>query len=860
MLQIKSVFINFEDFPMGIDEDITLTWYAQSDKKNVILEKCRVVMYDEKRIYYDTGKVSHTDDIHISLEQAGCVSLHEYFIRVRIWDNSGGDSGWSEPAGFTTGILKEYEWKADMISAETVNDSGNSSSEYLYKEIDIKKNIKKAYACVSAWGLYELFINGRKAGDVQLAPGWTSYHRHLLYQMYDITELLNKGKNTAGILLGAGWYKGVMGPYLNRNNYGSCTAAICQIKVRYENDDEEIYITDGSWKARRGPVIFSEIYNGEIYDARKEYSGDADQEENSLKVYTCALDSKILKAQYGACVKVMEEVAVQRVFVTPKGELVADMGQNLAGRPVIRSKAWTGAEYELQCFETLDADGNVYTDNLRTARQTIIYRCKDDGEFIYTPHFTFQGFRYIHIKAWPGEMNPSDLYAQVLYSNMRRTGYFCSSNEMLNRLHRNIVWSLKSNFIDVPTDCPQRDERMGWTGDAQIFCSTACFLMGADRFYRKWLDDLKCDQKEDGRVPHVIPDIVTNTKVTGFLRQGTDSAAAWADAAVIIPWQLYLSYGDIEVLENQYPSMKKWVDFIYRHSDGAVWKYKLQFGDWVALDAEEGSYFGATSTEYVSSVYYLVSTRLLYSTAELIGKTNDYEKYRKLYTDNLKDFQKRYFNGEGKLLITTQTAAVLALYFELFPKKSRDILVDQLEGFLKEHGGHLVTGFVGTPYICFALSRNGAQKEAYELLMREDFPSWLYQIKKGATTIWEHWDGVKEDGTFWDPHMNSFNHYSYGAIGDWMYKELLGIKPDERKPGYKHFYVYPYIPEGLEFVKGSYHSRYGEIKVKWEKTGKKIRLELTVPVNTTAYVGIQNNEKIDREVGSGEYEFIYQLQ
>ena len=859
MLKITDIFINSEKFPIGIDEDLDITWCAKSDKENVILKKCRVILYDDDKVYCDITETAEMSRVRIPLIDAGYDSLKKYNIKLKIWDETGDASEWFESAGLITGILREEEWTAEMISAESEADKEFSGSEYFYKKFNLKGKIKAAYACVSAWGLYELYINGNKAGDALLTPGWTSYHKHLCYQMYDITDMLSEGDNLIGILVGAGWYKGLMGPYLNRNNYGAYTGAICQIKVVYADNNEELLTTDSTWEAVGGPVVFADIYNGEIYDARQEFNEAEIKERDIRSVRRCDFKKDSLKSQYGARVKAMEEMKIKRIFRTPKGELVADVGQNFAGRPVISSKAWTGAKYELQCFEILGPDGNVYTENLRTARQTIVYYCKDDQPFVYAPHFSYQGYRYIYIKEWPGEVKKEELFNQVLYSSMRQTGTFLSSDKLLNKLHDNILWSLKSNFVDIPTDCPQRDERMGWTGDAQIFCSTACFLMDTENFYRKWLTDLRADQKDDGGIPHVIPDIVSGVKVNGFLSRGADSAAAWADAVSIVPWQMYLSYGDIRILDEQYEAMKKWVEFVHRHAEGVIWKYKLQFGDWVALDAEEGSYFGATPVEYVSAVYYLESVRILYSAAKLLGVKNDYHIYRNLYDRNLEDFQRIFFDEKGTLKVHTQTAVVQALYFHLFPDGSREKLVCQLKNLLEDRRGHLVTGFTGTPYICFALSRNGEQEEAYRLLMRKDFPSWLYQVEKGATTIWEHWDGVKEDGTLWDPHMNSFNHYSYGAIGDWMYKELLGIRPDESMPGYKHFYIYPYIPDNLISVQGSYFSRYGEIKVSWKKEMQTVKLSVCIPVNTTADIGIQNIDGSDKQVGSGTYEFVYYL-
>lgn len=860
MIWIKNVFINHMRTPMGLCEDFLVTWHAESGRRNTMLGRYRLIIYDESGVCLDTGIKSGGNFAAVKLESFSARSLHKYYVKVRIWDEQEQNSEWSAPEAFFTGILDPDEWEASFITAETKDDAEKSASEYVYKRISVKAAVRRVTVCASALGLYTLYINGKRRTETELAPGWTSYHKHLLYQTYDVTDTVACGENEIGLLVGAGWYKGVMGPYLQRNHYGVLTAALCQIRVEYEDGTTEVFGTDESWCAKEGPVTFSEIYDGEIFDARKNGICRCAEEVKELPVRRLDVDKCILWAQPGGWVRVMETIRPVRIFTTPKGETVADMGKNIAGRPEIRAKACRGAKFELQCFEILDNDGNVYTDNLRTAKQTIIYYSRDDSEFVYTPHFTFQGFRYIYVKSWPGGLTAESIRGQVLYSSMEQTGYFETSDTMLNRLNENILQSLKGNFVDVPMDCPQRDERMGWTGDAQIFCSTACFLMDTYSFYRKWLVDLRCDQKENGGIPHVIPDIVTGTEVRGFLRQGTDSAAAWADAATLIPWKLYTVYGDESIIFEQYASMKKWVDFMRKRARGAVWSYKLQFGDWVALDAQEGSYFGATPNEYVSAVYYLVSTQILYRAAQVVGEETDYCTYQKLYEKNLEDFRRRYFTEEGRLNIDTQTAVVLALYFKLAPKEYTAGLVEQLKNLLDKYKGHLVTGFVGTPYICFALSENGAEKGAYDLLKREDMPSWLYQITKGATTIWEHWDGLKEDGTLWDPHMNSFNHYAYGAIGDWMYKVLLGVREDSDAPGYRHFSVCPYIPENLEHVKGSYTSVYGEIAVSWKQREGKVYLDVLIPVNTTADIGLHNIGIQDKNVGSGTYEFVYSLE
>ena len=445
---------------------------------------------------------------------------------------------------------------------------------------------------------------------------------------------------------------------------------------------------------------------------------------------------------------------------------------------------------------------------------------------------------------------------------------------LLNQLHHNFLWGLKSNFLDVPTDCPQRDERLGWTGDAQIFCRTATYLMNTYTFYKKWLRDLEVDQTPEGGVPHVIPNIEEGrTDGNWLLRQGPHSAAAWADAAIINPWTMYLMYGDKEILKKQYNSMKGWIDFMRAHAVDYIWNYKLQFGDWVALDAEEGSYFGATPNDLTCTAYYAYSTGLFVQMAKALGKEDVAAEYEELYHKIVKKFQETFFDAEGNMTAQTQTAHIVALYFQLTPEKYITKTVEGLKRLLDKENGHLVTGFVGTPYFCHALSQNHALKEAYDLLLKEDFPSWLYQVKKGATTIWEHWDGLKDDGSMWSADMNSFNHYAYGAIGEWMYRAMAGIEADPEHPGFKHAILYPRIGGSLKYTAGKYHSIYGDVGVKWEVQGKQITLTVQIPVNTTAEIRldqakavlesdgltfIREADYMTAEAGSGTYHIAFE--
>lgn len=882
MLEITKIHINYQTNPEGIEAVEQIGWKLKSDTFNVVQAAYEYQIAEDdryKKMAAASGRVESEESVHVTsgLERLALNSHSRYYIRVRAWSTDGEASGWKE-GSFITGILKTEEWKAQFITAEKDAEKEESRAYYYRREINIERKIKSAYAYVTALGLYHFYVNGTRVGEDEFTPGWTSYNKHLLYQTYDITACLEDGANVIAGLAGPGWYKGDIGSLRARNHYGDKTAFFCQIEVEYEDGVRECFYTDETWKCRISPIRFSEIYDGEIYDARQECrgwnkAGCADQGWNHVCAVTYPLE--ILKAQGGGRVKKIQEIAVKNMFHTPQGDLVIDFGQNLTGWVEFRIKGKKDEIAELICFETLDAEGNVYLDNLRTARQTIRYICSGKDEETFHPNFSYQGFQYIRIVSYPGKPEPEDFKAWVLHTGMEQTGKMECSNPDLNQLFHNILWGMKGNFLDVPTDCPQRDEHLGWTGDAQIFCRTATYLMDTYTFYSKWLRDVEADQTKEGGIPHVVPDIWTGKPVQGkIFEQGTHSAAGWGDAAVIVPWTLYQMYGDTTVIKRQYRCMKSWIEFMRKHARNNIWNYKLQFGDWVALDAEEGSYYGATPIDLTCTAYYAYSTELFSKMAGIIGETEDEITYRKLYEEIKETYQKNFLGKDGRLKVQTQTAQIISLYFRLLPESSREKAVCDLIGLLQKEGGHLVTGFMGTPYICHALSENGHTKKAFELLLKEDFPSWLYQVKQGATTVWEHWDGKRPDGSMWSPAMNSFNHYAYGAVGEWMFRAMAGIECSEAGPGFKEIIIRPHIGGNLKYVKTSYESIYGRIRTQWDCEGSEVRLKIEIPCNTRALICISHVKKIKKEgslqfkekdtemqaqCGSGVYEILYEI-
>lgn len=886
MLAVENVTLNYERSLAGCETLPVFGWAISSSLRNVVQRSWRLqlatsVSFDDP--CYDSGDIHDDRSNNVVLPAFVCAHSTRYYVRVRITDNHGQSSDWSPVASFITGLPAEA-WQGEFISAETPQDKAESKGTLLRHEFTLPQgaDIVSAVVHASALGLYQLWLNGEKVGCDELAPGWTSYHHHLLYQTWDVTERLREGTNAIGAMVGAGWYKGDMSFNRYRNYYGEQTGFICHLVVTLRDGSQQVIASDGRWLGSDSAILFSEIYDGEIYDAQLEQRGWSEPgfaAQGWRAVNVLPADRAVLQPQTACPVQEIERLTPRALFTTPKGETVLDFGQNLSGWVEFCVRGEAGDNVSLRHFEVLDAEGNVYLDNLRTAKQRIDYTLRGDGEERYHPHFTFQGFRYVMIERWPGTPTLDDFTAVVLHSAMTPTGHIETSNAELNQLHHNILWGLKGNFVDIPTDCPQRDERLGWTGDAQIFCRTASYLMQTHTFFAKWLEDLAHDQTPEGGVPHVIPDILTGKCDNDrFLSHGrTHSSAAWADAAVINPWTLYLMYGDTQTLARQYQSMKAWVEFMRANAVDNMWSWKLQFGDWVALDAREGSYFGATPNELTCMAYYALSTQLLAKSAKVLGHMEDAERYTALHASIVDSFHREFFTPNGRLAARTQTAHILALYFQLVPEAYRERTVQTLLTLLEEQDGHLVTGFVGTPYFCHALSENGQADAAWQLLMKEDFPSWLYQVKAGATTIWEHWDGVKPDGTMWSPDMNSFNHYAYGAIGEWLYRAAAGINTEEAAPGFKRSVLHP-IPGGnIQWLKARYASVYGDIGVHWAlepaKGGQTVTLDVEIPPNTCSTLVLDGahtlleTDGIDfapvaegyrAQVGSGRYRVIFQ--
>ncbi|WP_225884245.1 family 78 glycoside hydrolase catalytic domain [Lacticaseibacillus mingshuiensis] len=770
-----------------------------------------------------------------------------YAVVVTLVDETG--QTWRDTAEFFTGTTwDEAAWvtcAADPTEAE---------GEFLFsRTVQPEKPVASALLYASARGLYEFYADGEKIGADLLTPGWTSYSHAIQYQVYDVTAALaGGGPVRLDARLANGWYLGMLTWDKHPHFYGDEKSLIAKLVVTYTDGTRAVVATDETWLTAPGPIVSSELYDGEVIDGRQANAdfltrGDRTGWQAATVVEA---DKAVLTPQRDQPCQVTETVGVQRVFTSPNGAVTLDFGQNLVGRVRVDLAHLLPAgetALSLHHAEVLDPAGNAYFGNLRKAKQLLVLPHATPNDGAAWTHFTFQGFRYVVVEAnRPLVLDPRAFSAEVVQTAMPRTGYFTCNDMMLNRLFDNIVWGQRGNFVDVPTDCPQRDERLGWTGDTQVFASTGLFNFDSAAFYRKWLADLASDQLENGGVPAVIPDVITP------LSPETNSSAAWGDAAVIVPWQVFLFTGDRTVLEDQYESMAAWIAF---NNQAGPTPYTgnqgFHYGDWVALDVP-GSNFGATPHPYLACCFHRYTTEIMRQTARELGRTDDAAGYADL-RDGIDDyFQKTYCDGDEST-VQTQTAQVLALKMMRLSEGQRAAIAKRLNSLVVNNNTHLNTGFVGTPYLLEALSENGYPETAVALLRQEDFPSWLYSVRQGATTIWEHWDGIRQDGTLWSDTMNSFNHYAFGAVGDWIYRHLVGIDQMIGLSGFTQVQVAPLIKaSGLRDVSGSYQSVAGKIAVAWANQDGAVVMRVQIPTGCHAEIVLFDARpgSLDRGLGS----------
>ncbi len=833
-MKLYDLRIEYDKQPIGLTvEKPRFSWKLKSDNSNTMQAGYRIIVKktDDENVVWDSNEVKSDTSIHVEYDGEKLLDETEYSVAVSVTDNHGETA--EAEAFFETGVFDAESLKAKMITHDF--DSENTSCPVFYKKFDIDKKVSRARAYVTAHGVYEMTVNGEKAGDYRMAPGWTSYNKRLQYQVYDITELINK-ENEVEITVANGWYKGIFGFDLRPDRYGDKVGAFAELHIFYEDGTCEKICTDESWNVKESEILSSEIYMGEAVDTTRTDAKTGNVREKDF-------DKSVLVSQENEPVRVTERIEAKEVFTDTQGNILADFGQNLTGVVELNIKGEKGQKVVIRHAETLDKNGVFYPETLRKAVSVDEYVLNGESQ-ILSPKFTFHGFRYIKIEGID-DPKPEMFTALVIHSDMEVTGSFESSNKKVNQLYSNVTWSFRDNFLDVPTDCPQRDERLGWMGDAQVFSWTASEIRNTARFYSKWMKDVAADSSLEKGVPHVVPDIM-----------GQYSSSAWSDAAVIIPWVVYQTFGDSKILSDSWKCMHEWVDYIKNHcGENGLWQSGFQYGDWLALDKEEMvDRIGATDRYMIANAYYLYVTDLVKKTARVLGYKDAEKKYADLYEDTLEAFRNEYYTSTGRIVSETQTGEVISLFFDLAREKDRKRILEALVSNISAHKNHLVTGFVGTPYLCHVLSDNGEHELAATLFMREDYPSWLYAVNKGATTIWERWNSITPDGDFDESGMNSLNHYAYGSIADWMFRKISGIS--QLEPGYKRFRVQPMLVKGIHDSVRTFETMYGTIESHVSCRNGRIKVKVVVPANTTAEIILPEKQDV-LAVGSGTYEYEY---
>ncbi|MFJ9084491.1 family 78 glycoside hydrolase catalytic domain [Streptomyces sp. NPDC102384] len=754
-----------------------------------------------------------------------------------------------------------HHWTAQVVSPRPSRPAavdGARPAALLRGEFTVRSAVRSARLLVTALGVYELELNGATVGDHVLAPGWTSYrHRHR-YQTFDVTALVREGRNAWGAHLADGWYRGMLGfNGGNRDIYGERTGLVAELHIEYADGSTDTVITGDDWSWHPGPVLAAGLYEGEEYDARHEQVGFSEPDFDAAAwqpVDVLDFDTSVLFPADSPPVRRTQLLAPVAVTTSPSGRTILDFGQNLVGRLRLRVRGEAGRTVTVRHAEVLEG-GELCTRPLRHATATDRYTLRGDpaGEE-WEPRFTFHGFRYAEVEGWPDEPGPGDITAVVLHSDLRRTGWFSCSDDALNRLHENVTWGMRGNFVDVPTDCPQRDERLGWTGDVQVFAPTAAFLYDVRDFLRSWLRDLAADQGEDERgIPPVFsPDIPVRIPVP--VPPGNPPMAGWCDAAVIVPWVLYERYGDTGVLRAQYASMCAWVDAVDRIAGpGHVWGEGFQFGDWLDPTAPADDPGRAmTPSTLVATAYFAHSARLLAEAAEVLGEKDDAARHHALADAVRAAFIDRFHAGGGRLTEETQTAYALALCFRLLDDDTdRATAGQRLADLVAARGHRIGTGFLGTPLVCDALTDTGQLDSAYSLLTQRACPSWLYQVDMGATTVWERWDSMLPGGGINPGEMTSFNHYALGAVADWIHRTVAGLAP--AAPGYRRLLIRPRPGAGLTWARAEHDTPHGRVETSWQLTGTTLLVDLLVPPQVTALVDLPGMD--DVEVGPGRHSF-----
>lgn len=771
-------------------------------------------------------RVESNDQVLVPWPAPELESRESAAVRVRVSD--GVDwSGWSEASTVEAGLLNPSDWRADFVSPVEIGAAG-MPAPILSGVLELPADVTKARLYATAHGIYVPTVNGQRIDDTVLAPGWTSYGKRLRYQTYDVTSLLRQGTNSLDVLLGNGWYRGRLGFENKSAIYGDRLAVLAQLEVTTVDGAFHVFLSDGSWAARNSHIIADDLYDGQCTDLRDQAGFSV---AGSSAVEVIPADHALLVAPEGPAIRPIDVLPALSVSTSPSGKTLVDFGQNLVGWVRLRTHDLPeGSEVVIQHAEVLEND-ELCTEPLRSAKATDTFVLAGAEEETLEPSLTLHGFRYAEVTGVP-DLRVEDIEAIVIGSDLKRTGWFSSSDKLLNRFHENVNWSIRGNFVDVPTDCPQRDERLGWTGDIQIFAPTASFLYDLGGFLGSWLRDLAAEQLPDGSVPHVVPDVIHSD----FTNAPT---AAWGDAAVLIPWTLYQGTGNRQILEQQYSSARKYVDKVASLAGAdMVWTGGFQYGDWLDPSAPpEDAARAKTDPDVVATAHLARSAEVLAHTAAVLGHDEDAATYCKLSEEVRAAFARSYVTPAGRILSDTQTAYAMALEWALLPSEDqRHEAGRRLADLVRISGFRISTGFVGTPLVCDALTAAGEVDVAYRLLLQTGCPSWLYPVTMGATTVWERWDSMRPDGSVNPGGMTSFNHYALGAVADWLHRTVAGLAP--AAPGYRKITVQPRPTASLTHASARHLTPYGEAYVQWRRADGNLTLEVTVPVGATAEVHV----------------------
>lgn len=829
--------------PLGLDQSRPrLSWALESKARGkrqtayqVIASSSREGLIAAQANLWDSGQVRSDESLGITYPQS-LVSRQRVWWKVRVWDEADQVCDWSEPALWEMGLLEPNDWQANWLELDQGELRDQEPSPLFRKGFSVHGPIRQARLYATARGVYEARINGAKVSETVLNPGWTEYRVRIQYQTYDVTALLQAGENALAASLGDGWYCGQLGWTLapkHTRHYGNRPQFLAQLEIEYADGQHETIVTDGSWRARTGPILHADLYHGEHHDARLEQPGwDAPHFDDAgwQAPPVHGRDAVKLVADRAEPIRTLETFTPVTISEHAPGSLIVDFGQNLTGWVRLEVQGPAGSEVRLRFAEILEPGGGIYTENLRSARQTDTFVLSGNGLEVFEPRFTFHGFRYVEVSGYPGTLEPHAITARFVGSDTPLTGTFSCSNELVNQLQRNIVWGQRDNFLSIPTDCPQRDERLGWLGDAQAFVRTASFNADVAAFFSKWMVDVVDAQSPEGAFSDVAPRLVDEA----------DGAPAWADAGVIVPWTMYLQYGDARMLEQHWSALERYMGYIAEGNPNHLRRERLNnnFGDWLAVDGDNPTdAFGSrTPKDLLATAYWAYDADLMSRIAGVLGRSSDAARYLQLFERIKRAFNEAYVHSDGSLEGDTQTAYVLALHMNLLSDEGREQAVAHLVRALERRDWHLTTGFVGVGYLCPVLTRAGRNDIAYRLLLNETYPSWGYSIRQGATTIWERWNGWTEHAGFEDPGMNSFNHYSLGSVGQWLYQEVAGLDTDATRPGFKHAIIHPKPGGGLTHAKAEYQSVRGTFLSAWQLEPNRFSLRVSIPANTSATV------------------------